>query len=90
VLAVLCVAVLVVNIDSTILNVALPTLVRELHATSSALQWIVDAYAIVFGGLLLVAGSVADRVGRKRLFLGGLGVLRSGRSVPRSRARSTC
>ena len=71
VLAVLCLAVLVVNIDMTILNVALPTLVRKLHATSSGLQWIVDAYAMTFGGLLLVAGSLADRLGRKRLLLAG-------------------
>ena len=74
VLAVLCVAVLVVNIDMTILNVALPTLVRTLHATSSGLQWIVDAYAMAFGGLLLVCGSLADRIGRKRLFLTGFTV----------------
>ena len=45
---------------------------RELHATSSQLQWIVDAYALVFGGMLLVAGSLADRLGRKRTFLAGL------------------
>jgi len=77
-LCVLCVAVLVVNIDSTILNVALPTLVRKLHATSSDLQWIVDAYAMVFAGLLLVAGSVADRVGRRRLFLSGFAVFAGG------------
>jgi EmrB/QacA subfamily drug resistance transporter len=55
-----------------VLNVVLPTLVTELHATSSALQWIVDAYILVFAGLLLVAGSLADRVGRKRTFLAGL------------------
>jgi len=71
VLCVLCIAVLVINIDMTILNVALPTLVRKLHATSSGLQWIVDAYAVGFGGLLLVAGSLADRLGRKRLLLAG-------------------
>ena len=70
-LAVLCVAVLVVNVDGTILNVALPTLVRELHANQSELQWIVDMYAMVFAGLLLVGGSLADRFGRKRLFLLG-------------------
>ena len=78
VLSVLCIAVLVVNIDSTILNVALPTLVRKLRATSSQLQWIVDAYAMVFGGLLLVAGSIADRVGRKRVFLAGFAVFAGG------------
>jgi len=71
-LAVLCVSILMVNLDNTVLNVALPTLVRDLRATSSQLQWIVDAYALVFGGLLLVAGSLADRVGRKRTFLAGL------------------
>ena len=71
VLSVLCLAVLVVNIDMTILNVALPTLVRKLHATSSGLEWIVDAYAMAFGGLLLVAGSLADRTGRKRMLLAG-------------------
>jgi len=71
-LAVLCVSILMVNLDNTVLNVALPTLVRDLHATSSQLQWIVDSYALVFGGLLLVAGSLADRVGRKRTFLAGL------------------
>ena len=71
-LAVLCVSILMVNLDNTVLNVALPTLVRDLQATSSQLQWIIDAYMLVFGGLLLVAGSLADRVGRKRTFLAGL------------------
>ncbi len=71
-LAVLCISLLIVNIDNTVLNVVLPTLVRDLNATSTQLQWIVDAYVIVFAGLLLVAGSVADRVGRKRTFLVGL------------------
>jgi EmrB/QacA subfamily drug resistance transporter len=70
-LSVLCVGVLVVNVDGTILNVALPTLVKELDATYSQLQWIVDIYAMVFAGLLLVGGSLADRFGRKRLFLLG-------------------
>lgn len=71
-LVVLCVALLMVNLDNTVLNVALPTLVRDLSATSSQLQWIVDSYVIVFAGLLLVAGSLADRIGRKRTFLAGL------------------
>jgi EmrB/QacA subfamily drug resistance transporter len=71
-LAVLCVPLLIVSLDSTVLNVVLPTLVRKLHASTSELQWIVDAYALVFGGLMLVAGSLADRVGRKRTFLAGL------------------
>jgi len=71
-LAVLCVSLLMVNLDNLVLNVALPTLVRDLHATTTELQWIVDAYVIVFAGLLLVAGSVADRIGRKRVFIVGL------------------
>jgi len=71
-LTVLCVAILMINLDTTVLNVALPTLVRDLHASSHQLQWIVDAYALVYGGLLLVGGSVADRVGRKRTFMTGL------------------
>ncbi len=56
---------LVIVIDGTIVNVALPTLVRELGATTSQLQWIVDAYILVFAGLLMAAGSVGDRFGRK-------------------------
>ena len=71
-LAVLCVSLLIVTLDNTVLNVALPTLVRDLRATTTELQWIVDAYVIVFAGLLLVAGSLADRIGRKRVFLAGL------------------
>ena len=77
-LGVLCVSILVVNLDNTILNVALPTLVRKLNASSSDLQWIVDAYAMVFAGLLLIGGSLADRLGRRRLFLAGLAVFAAG------------
>jgi EmrB/QacA subfamily drug resistance transporter len=71
-LSVLCVSLLIVTLDNTVLNVALPTLVEKLNASSSDLQWIVDAYVLVFAGLLLVSGSLADRVGRKRTFLAGL------------------
>ncbi len=71
-LAVLCVSLLIVTLDNTVLNVALPTLVDKLDASSSDLQWIVDAYVLVFAGLLLVSGSLADRIGRKRTFLAGL------------------
>ena len=73
-LAVLCVPLLIVSLDSTVLNVALPTLVRDLHASDSELQWIVDAYALVFGGLMLVSGSLADRIGRKTTFCAGLAI----------------
>jgi len=77
-LAVLCTSLLIVTLDNTVLNVVLPTLVRDLAATETQLQWIVDAYVIVFAGLLLVAGSVADRVGRKRTFLAGLALFATG------------
>ena len=72
VLAILCVSLLIVSLDDTILNIALPALVRDLRATESQLEWIVDVYACVFAGLLLVAGSVGDRFGRKRVLLVGL------------------
>ena len=61
----LCLSVFLIVVDNTIVNVALPTLVRELGATTSELQWIVDAYTLVFAGLLLAAGSLGDRFGRK-------------------------
>jgi EmrB/QacA subfamily drug resistance transporter len=73
-LAALLVASFVINLDTTIVNVALPTLVRELHASNSQLQWIVDAYNLVFAALLLVSGSLSDRVGRKGMLLAGLTV----------------
>lgn len=78
VLAVLSVSLLVVSLDTTILNVALPTIVRDLKASSSQLQWIVDAYSIVFAGLLLVVGTLGDRVGRKWVFMAGLAVFAAG------------
>lgn len=65
ILVVLCLSLVVITLDNTILNVALPTLVEELHATNSQLQWIVDGYTLVFAGLLLTAGSLGDRLGRK-------------------------
>jgi len=75
---VLCISLLIVSLDNTILNVALPTIVRTMHASSSQLQWIVDAYAVVFAGLLLVAGSLGDRLGRKWVFMAGLLVFAAG------------
>ncbi len=74
----LCTAVLIVNLDNTILNVALPTLVLQLHAGTEELQWIVDAYALVFGGVMLTCGSVADHIGRRKLFVIGLAVFGAG------------
>ena len=65
ILAVLCVSVFLAVVDNTIVNVALPSISRQLHATISDLQWIVDAYSLVFASLLLVGGSLGDRYGRK-------------------------
>jgi EmrB/QacA subfamily drug resistance transporter len=62
----------IVYLDSTILNVALPTLQKDLHASLSGLQWIADAYLLAVSSLLMLTGSTADRLGRKRLFLVGL------------------
>ncbi len=74
----LSVAVLVVGVDLTVLNVALPTLAGSLHASTSQLQWFVDSYSLVLAGLLLPAGLLADRYGRKRLLLVSLAVPNSG------------
>lgn len=65
ILAILCLSLVVIGLDNTILNVALPTLVRDLEASGSQLQWIVDSYVLVFAGLLLTAGALGDRFGRK-------------------------
>src|SRR5271155_1918270 len=70
----LLIAAFAINLDTTIVNVALPTLVRQLHATNSQLQWIVDAYNLVFAAFLLAAGSLSDRLGRKGMLLAGLAV----------------
>ena len=74
VLAVLCVAVFAINVDTTLVNVTLPTLVRELEASTSQLQWVVDAYNLAFAALVLAAGSLSDRFGRKGALVSGLAV----------------
>jgi EmrB/QacA subfamily drug resistance transporter len=73
-LLVLCLSLVVIGMDNTILNVALPTLVRDLQASASELQWIVDAYVLVFAGLLLTMGALGDRFGRKLALYIGMGV----------------
>jgi DHA2 family multidrug resistance protein-like MFS transporter len=72
ILAVLCLSVLLVVVDNTIVNVALPTISRDLNASTQSLQWVVDAYTLVFAGLLLVAGNLGDRLGRRRTLQAGL------------------
>jgi EmrB/QacA subfamily drug resistance transporter len=71
-LAVLCTSVVLITIDTTILNVAIPTLSRSLATSTGELQWIVDAYTVVFAGLLLTCGSLGDRLGRRRILAIGL------------------
>src|SRR5437764_1474488 len=71
-LGVLGLSLMVIGMDNTVLNVALPTLVRDLGASASQLQWIVDAYVLVFAGLLLTMGAVGDRFGRRRALDAGL------------------
>src|SRR5262245_10304573 len=78
VLFALCLAALLINIDVTIVNVTLPSLVRELGATTTNLQWVVDAYTLVFAALILAAGSLSDRLGRKGVLLTGLGIFAAG------------
>ncbi len=73
-LAVLALSLVVIGMDNTILNVALPTLVRDLNATASELQWIVDSYVLVFAGLLLTMGALGDRFGRKRALMSGMAI----------------
>src|SRR3954454_9524576 len=78
VLVTLCVAALLISLDTTIVNVTLPTLVRDLHASNRQLQWIVDSYNLVFAAFLLAAGSLSDRFGRKGALLAGLGIFATG------------
>ncbi|MGZ4294024.1 MAG: DHA2 family efflux MFS transporter permease subunit, partial [Solirubrobacteraceae bacterium] len=73
-LVVLCVGMLMIVLDQTIVNVALPSIQHDLGFSTSSLAWVVNAYLIAFGGLLLLAGRLGDLVGRKRIFLTGLAV----------------
>src|SRR5216110_1699520 len=73
-LVALCLATFMLLLDITVVNVALPKIQSDLHASFSDLQWVVDAYALSLATLLLTAGSLADLLGRKRVFLLGIGV----------------
>ena len=71
-LVVVCFAMLMNALDQTIVNVALPTIQRELHFSQAGLSWVIDAYLITFGGTLLLAGRLGDLIGRKRVFMAGV------------------
>ncbi|MFG2820334.1 MFS transporter [Kitasatospora sp. NPDC048365] len=72
VLAICCLSLFIVGLDNTVVNVALPAIQQDLHAPTSGLQWIIDAYTLVLASLLMLSGSVADRIGRRRVFRAGL------------------
>src|SRR6195256_3131946 len=73
-LIVLCAGMLMIILDQTIVNVALPSIQSDLGFSQSSLAWVVNAYLIAFGGLLLLAGRLGDLIGRKRIFMAGLTV----------------
>ncbi|MER6131826.1 MFS transporter [Streptomyces sp. NPDC001815] len=72
VLAICCMSLLIVSLDNTVLNVALPSMQKDLHASLAGMQWTIDAYTLVLAALLMLAGSTADRIGRRKVFLAGL------------------
>ena len=78
ILAICCLSLLIVGLDATIVNVALPSIQRNLHASVSGLQWTIDAYTLVLASLLMLSGSTADRFGRRRIFQLGLGLFTLG------------
>jgi EmrB/QacA subfamily drug resistance transporter len=86
-LSILCLTLVLISVDNTILNVAIPTLARDLDASGSQLQWIVDAYVLVFAGLLLTAGSLGDKFGRRGALILGMGIFGVG-SVAAAMAES--
>ncbi|MEV2212467.1 MFS transporter [Streptomyces sp. NPDC050997] len=81
VLAICCMSLLIVSLDNTVLNVALPSMQKDLHASTAGLQWTIDAYTLVLASLLMLAGSTADRLGRKRVFMAGLVVFTIGSAL---------
>ena len=78
ILAICCMSLLIVGLDNTIVNVALPSIQRELHASVSGLQWIVASYTLVLASLLMLSGSTADRIGRRKTFQAGLALFTAG------------
>ncbi|MCW2931976.1 MAG: transporter, partial [Actinomycetia bacterium] len=78
ILAICSMSLLIVGLDATIVNVALPSISRSFHSALSGLQWTVDAYTLVLASLLMLSGSTADRLGRRRVFLAGLVLFSAG------------
>src|SRR5689334_3164487 len=81
ILGVLCLSESVVELDTTIVNIALPDMAADLHATTSTLQWVVDVYILTFAGLLLLAGALGDRWGYRRVLYAGLGLFGAASAV---------
>jgi EmrB/QacA subfamily drug resistance transporter len=77
-LAICCLSLFIVGLDATIVNVALPSIQKDLHASVSGLQWTIDGYTLVLASLLMLSGSTADRFGRRRIFQLGLGLFTTG------------
>ena len=73
-----CLSLLIVSMDTTIVNVAIPSIRTELHASASELQWVIDVYTLVLASLLLLSGATADRFGRRRVFQIGLTIFAVG------------
>src|SRR5271170_5866331 len=80
-LVVVCLAMLMNALDSSIVNVALPSIQRDLHFTQTSLTWVIDAYLIAFGSFLLLAGRLGDLIGRKRVFLSGVALFTASSAV---------
>src|SRR5471030_3115063 len=78
ILGICSMSLLIVGLDTTIVNVALPAIHRSFHASLSGLQWTIDAYTLVLASLLMLSGSTADRIGRRRVFQIGLTLFSTG------------
>ena len=89
VLAICCMSLLIVSLDNTVLNVALPSMQQELHASVAGLQWTIDAYTLVLASLLMLAGSTADRIGRRTGLPGRAGPLHPRLAALLARARTS-
>lgn len=81
VLPAVCMSVVIVSLDTTVVNIALAPIYREMGATTTQLQWVSDAYLVVYAGLLLLAGAIGDRIGHRRLLIGGLIIFGAGSAL---------